>query len=76
MRGKEFDRAVRAYGDSVYRVALHALKNQADAEDVMHDCYIRVYYASQEYRRMGNPMSWILTIAKNINKAAIQMNAF
>ncbi len=52
---------------SVYSFIFSILRNTHDAEDVMHDCYIRLYYASQDYRRMGNPMSWILTIAKNLS---------
>ena len=43
MQGEEFARAARTYGDSVYRVALHALKNPADAEDVMQTVLLRLF---------------------------------
>jgi RNA polymerase sigma-70 factor (ECF subfamily) len=51
---------------SVYAYALSALKNSHDAEDVLHDCYLRVWTAASSYRPSGKPMAWILTIAKNL----------
>ena len=50
---------------SVYAYAL-SLKNSHDAEDVLHDCYLRVWTAASSYRSSGKPMAWILTIAKNL----------
>ena len=34
MTDETFERVARTYGDMLYRVAYHALKNRADAEDV------------------------------------------
>lgn len=34
MTDETFEQAARAYGDMLYRVAYHALKNRADAEEV------------------------------------------
>lgn len=36
MTDETFEQAARTYGDMLYRVAYHALKNRADAEDVVH----------------------------------------
>ena len=35
MTDEAFSRAARTYGDTLFRVAYHALQNRADAEDVM-----------------------------------------
>lgn len=51
---------------SVYAYALSLLKNSHDAEDVLHDCYLRVWTAASSYRSSGKPMAWILTIARNL----------
>lgn len=51
---------------AVYGFALSILKNKHDAEDVMHDTYIRAYTAAVTYRPMGKPLSWILTIVRNL----------
>ena len=42
------------------------LRNKHDAEDVMHDAFIRIYSSAVTYRPSGNPMAWILTIVRNL----------
>ncbi len=51
---------------SVYGYALSVLKNRQDAEDVLHDCYVRLYQAAGSYRSCGKPMAWIITVARNL----------
>ena len=51
---------------AVYAYALSVLKNAADAEDILHDCYLRVFAGASDYTPCGKPMSWILTIAKTL----------
>ncbi len=51
---------------SVYGFILSVLKNRHDAEDVLHDCYVRIYASASSYSSMGKPLAWILTIAKNL----------
>ena len=51
---------------AVYGFALSILRNRQDAEDVMHDTYIRTYHSAVSYRPMGKPMAWLLTIVRNL----------
>lgn len=51
---------------AVYGYALSILKNSHDAEDVLHDCFVNIHANAQNYRALGKPMAWILTIAKNL----------
>lgn len=50
----------------VYSFALSILKHAADAEDVLHDCYLNVYANAAVYRPQGKPLAWILTITRNL----------
>lgn len=50
----------------VYGFAMSILRNKHDAEDVMHDAFIRIYTSAVTYRPSGNPMAWILTIVRNL----------
>lgn len=50
----------------VYGYALSVLKNVYDAQDVLHDTFVKVYEKAPTYVSYGKPMAWILTIAKNI----------
>ena len=42
MTEQEFSNAMRAHGDTVYRLALCRLQNTADAEDVYQDVFLRL----------------------------------
>jgi RNA polymerase sigma-70 factor (ECF subfamily) len=61
-----FQQLYRQTSSAVYGFALSILKNRHDAEDVMHDTYIRAYTAAVSYKPMGTPMAWLLTIVRNL----------
>lgn len=52
--------------DAVFGFALSIVRNAQEAEDVLQDTFVSVYASAGSYRRMGKPMAWILTIAKNL----------
>ena len=52
---------------AVFGFALSILKNVHDAEDVLQETYIRIFNAADTYKFNGNPMPWILTIARNLS---------
>ena len=56
----------RETSKDVYGFALSILKNTHDAEDVLHDCFIAVFRAAEDYRPQGKPLAWILTITRNL----------
>lgn len=60
-----FAKVYEATKSSVYGLALSIVKNRADAEDVMHDSYLKLYRGAQSYRPQGKPLAFILTIVKN-----------
>ncbi len=60
---------------SVYSYALTILRNTYDADDVLHDCIVKVYENAPNYRSQGKPMAWILTIAKNLCFTKFRQNA-
>ncbi len=51
---------------SVFGFALSILKNMQDAEDVLHDTYLRIYSSASGYKSKGKPLAWILTITRNL----------
>ena len=60
---------------AVYAYALAMLKHSFDAEDVLHDCYLRLYAASGSYRPQGKPMAYLITIARNLCLDRLQERA-
>ena len=70
MTEEAFGRAVRAYGDTVYRVALHALKNPADAEDVMQTVMLRLLESGRDFESEEHLKHWLLRVAVNESRIA------
>lgn len=56
----------RETSTSVYSFSLSILKNAYDAEDVLQECFIKIYESAKQYKPCGKTMAWILTIAKNL----------
>ena len=52
MTDERFEQAARAYGDMIYRVACHAVRNRADAEDVTQTVLLKLYEAVNESRQV------------------------
>ena len=50
----------------VYAYALSLTRSIQDAEDVLHDAFLRICEAAGRYRPNGRPLPWVLTIARNL----------
>lgn len=56
----------RAAAPAVYAYALSILKNQHDAEDVLHDCFMTVQEQGRQYKPQGKAMAWLMTVTRNL----------
>ena len=61
-----FRKIYEATKSTVFGLALSILKNRQDAEDVMHDAYIKIYTGAPSYRPCGKPVSWMISIVRNL----------
>lgn len=50
----------------IYSYALSLIGNRHDAEDILHDCIVKIYASAKSYRPQGKPFAWIIRIAKNL----------
>ena len=57
---------------TIKALQISILKNSHDAEDVLHDCYLRIHASAADYKCEGKPMAWILTIARNLSFKLLQ----
>jgi len=64
--GHAFRELYQQTSGAVYGFALSILRNKEDAEDVMHDTFIKTYTSAITYKPSGKPLSWILTIVRNL----------
>jgi RNA polymerase sigma-70 factor (ECF subfamily) len=58
--------------NAVYGFALSIVRNTQDAEDVLQDTFVSIYASARNYKRMGKPMAWILTITRNLSLMKIR----
>ena len=50
----------------IYAFLLSFTLNKEDADDLMQDTFIRIRDAAHLYKKQGNPMAWMMKIAKNL----------
>jgi RNA polymerase sigma-70 factor (ECF subfamily) len=64
-RARRFRDAAMPYLDDVYALARYLMRNPADAEDAVQECYLRALRHFDSYR--GPAMKpWLLAILKNV----------
>lgn len=69
---EQFSRAARTYGDTVYRVAYHALKNRADAEDVMQTVLLKLFECEKDFESEEHLKHWLLRVAVNESRKVLR----
>ena len=53
------------YSD-VLAFALSKVGDRYDAEDILHDTFLRIYENAKLYTPMGKPLVWIFTVETNL----------
>jgi RNA polymerase sigma-70 factor (ECF subfamily) len=53
--------------DQVYRHVYYKVSNQADAEDITQEAFVKAWKAIHKYKRTEAPfVAWLITIARNL----------
>jgi RNA polymerase sigma-70 factor, ECF subfamily len=63
---------VRRHQRRVFRLAVHLLRNAAEAEDVTQETFVRAYRALDRFDGRSEPFTWIYRIAVNLSLNAIR----
>ena len=72
MTEETFEQVVRCYGDMLYRVAFHALRNRADAEDVTQTVLLRLYQQGGRFDSEEHRKHWLLRVAVNESRRLLR----
>ncbi len=72
MTDEAFAQAARTYGDTIYRVALHALNNLQDAEDVTQTVLLKLYECKKNFESEEHMKHWILRVAVNESRKMLR----
>lgn len=56
-----------ATSGKLFSICLRVLKNRAEAEDALQDVYLRIWAKADRYAVTGHsPMTWLITVARNL----------
>ena len=72
MTGEAFAQAVQTYGDTVYRVAFHALNSREDAEDVMQTVMLKLFEYDKEFESEAHLKHWLLRVSVNESRKLLR----
>ena len=72
MTDETFEQAARTYGDMLYRVAYHALKNRADAEDVVQAVLLKLYQQESCFESEEHIKHWLLRVTVNESRKLLR----
>lgn len=65
---------IRPYERSVYRMALSFMKNEADAEDVAQDAFLKAYHHLAGFRGDARFSTWLISITLNEARGRLRRN--
>lgn len=58
---------VRRYQRRVFRLAVHMLRDETDAEDVTQETFVRAYQGLERFQGNSQPFTWLYRIAVNLS---------
>jgi RNA polymerase sigma-70 factor (ECF subfamily) len=70
------ERLLDRYEGKVFRMAVALLKNQARAEEVTQDIFLKLWQALPAYDGRAAPGTWLYAIARNTCLAAVRSEAY
>ncbi len=58
---------VRRHQKRIYRLAVHMLRDAAEAEDVTQETFVRAYQGLARFQGQSQPFTWLYRIAVNLS---------
>ncbi|MBQ8795576.1 MAG: sigma-70 family RNA polymerase sigma factor [Clostridia bacterium] len=71
----DFESVVKAYADTVYRVALNILKNPEDSKDCMQNVFLRYYKKQNTFQSCEHIKAWLIRVAVNESKRLLRYSS-
>jgi RNA polymerase sigma-70 factor (ECF subfamily) len=69
---RAFSELVRRHQRRLHRLALHILRDRAEAEDVTQETFVRAYNALARFDGRSEPYTWLYRITVNLSLNAIR----
>lgn len=69
-----FEAVVKAFSDTVYRVALNILRNPEDSKDCMQNVFLRYLKHQHTFKSEEHIKAWLIRVAVNESKRLLKLN--
>jgi RNA polymerase sigma-70 factor (ECF subfamily) len=69
---QSFGTLVRRHQRRIFRLAVHLVRNGAEAEDVTQETFVRAYQALARFDGRSEPYTWLYRIAVNLSLNSIR----
>ena len=66
------EKAIKEYGDMVFRVCFVTLKNEADAQDAVQDTFIKYMQKAPHFENSEHEKAWLIRVATNRSRDMIK----
>ena len=68
MSTQEFERKYHLYKDLLYRISFTYVKNQADAEDLLQEVFLKLLYQAPVFESEEHEKRWLIRVTVNMAK--------
>ncbi len=72
---EELARTYRQYQPMLYRLAFAYMKNRADSEDLVHDCFVKLLVKERHFRSAEHEKAWLITVLENLTKDKLKQKS-
>jgi RNA polymerase sigma-70 factor (ECF subfamily) len=72
---KAMDELLRRYKNPVYRYAFRLCVNEAEAQDIAQETFLRIHQYRGQYRPIGKFSTWLFGIAHNVAVSKFRCNS-
>lgn len=72
MTDEIFERAAQTYGDTIFRVAYHAVRSRPDAEDVTQTVLLKLYEHKEPFLGEDHLKFWLLRVTVNESRRLLR----
>lgn len=62
---------VEKYKNTLFRLAFNICRCEADADDVVQDCFIKYHTANMEYESAEHLKAWLIRVTINLSKNVV-----
>ena len=64
---KNFNELYNLHFEKIFKFAYRLIADQAKAEDIAQDTFLKLYYHLRENKNIANPKSWLYKVASNLS---------